>query len=441
MRKAVSLLVAIFLTASCIMAAKPAFSSTDTAENTWVTKAPMHVARSNLGVAVVDGKIYAIGGLAGNGVVTGANEVYDPETDTWSSRKSMPTPRAYFATAVYQSKVYCIGGTGGANEVYDPATDTWENKTAMPTPRFALQANVVNGKIYLIGGVPSSSAGGFSSVTLNEVYDPLTNSWTTKTPMPHGTSSGASVTVDGKIYVIGGLGPEHPGESLNQIYDPETDTWSLGATPPSGISYGVAGATLGVNAPKRIYSVYDGTQVYDPENDSWTFGADLPTDREGFGVAVVGDALYVIGGFKLSYAELYSIDVVVTRYATNEQYTPFGYGTVPPAVSVVSPENTTYETSNVSLAFTVNKQVSWLSYSLDGGEAMTVAGNVTLEGLANGVHNVTVYAKDAFGNVGASETVGFTVDVPFPATMVVAPVVAVAVVGAGLAFYFKKRKR
>jgi hypothetical protein len=56
------------------------------------------------------------------------------------------------------------------------------------------------------------------------------------------------------------------------------------------------------------------------------------------------------------------------------------------------------------------------------------------------VHSVTVYAKDAFGNVGASETVSFSVEVPFPATLVVAPVASVVVIGAVLAIYFKKRK-
>jgi len=352
----------------------------------------------------------------------------------------MPTARAYFATAVYQGKVYCIGGEGGANEVYDPATDTWETKTVMPTPRFALQANVVNGRIYLIGGyVPDNSGLGAIS-SLNEVYDPATDSWTTEEPLPIATSDYPSAVVDNKIYVIGGLS-SNPRSDLNQIYDVESGVWSEGALMPLGIRYGAAGATVGVNAPKRIYFISSGrTQVYDPGNDSWTFGADLPTRREGFGVAVVDDTLYVIGGFKLTYAELYSIDVVVTRYAANEQYTPFGYGTVPPAVSVVSPENMTYETSNVSLSFTVNKPVNWTGYSLDSGETVIVGGNATLEGLANGVHNVTVYAKDEFGNVGASEAVSFTVEVPFPGMLVVAPVASVAVVGAVLAIYFKKRK-
>ena len=96
------------------------------------------------------------------------------------------------------------------------------------------------------------------------------------------------------------------------------------------------------------------------------------------------------------------------------------------------------------MSFNVNKQVNWTGYSLDGGEPVTVAGNTTISGLPNGVHNVTVYAKDAFGNVGASETVSFTLQVPepFPTTIVaaVSGVSAVVVVGAVLAIYIKKRK-
>ncbi|MBN1245261.1 hypothetical protein JXA31_06680 [Candidatus Bathyarchaeota archaeon] len=101
------------------MVAKPVFSAADAAEGTWVAKEPMHVARRNLGVAVVNGKIYAIGGLLENGVATGANEEYDPTTDTWTFRKPMPTPRANFGVEVYQNKIYCIGGAGEMNKVHE----------------------------------------------------------------------------------------------------------------------------------------------------------------------------------------------------------------------------------------------------------------------------------------------------------------------------------
>jgi hypothetical protein len=228
MRKSIALLIVlVFLTASCLIVAKPAFSSASEAENTWATKAPMHQARAGLGVAVVNGKIYAIGGNTQsglyppllNGEFVGTNEEYDIATDTWTTKTPMPTPRAYFAIVVYQNKIYCIGGIigigqgfydgtsvllpmrilSGVNEVYDPATDTWENKTAAPVAGMMMKAAVLNGKIYLIDG------------NLNEVYDPTSDTWTTKAPPPisfedFGPAGGNDydlVVFDNKLHVAG----------------------------------------------------------------------------------------------------------------------------------------------------------------------------------------------------------------------------------------------
>ena len=145
----------LFLTASCIIAAKPASSSADLVEDSWVSKAPMHEARANFGIAVVNGKIYAFGGDSGSPMgnavpaeirtadTVSTNEECDPSSDTWTFKKPMPTARALLGVAVYQNKVYCIGGyygrytytngvldkteyfNTGVNEVYDPATNTW----------------------------------------------------------------------------------------------------------------------------------------------------------------------------------------------------------------------------------------------------------------------------------------------------------------------------
>jgi N-acetylneuraminic acid mutarotase len=157
--------------ASCVMVANPVLSSADVAEDSWVSKAPLHEARAGLGVVAVNGKIYAIGGTTSStsnaidGGFVGTNEEYDPATDTWTYRKPMPTPRAYFAIAAYQNKIYCIGGAvginvneigffsynvSGVNEVYDTVTNTWETKTPLPRETMQFQAHVVNGKIYVI---------------------------------------------------------------------------------------------------------------------------------------------------------------------------------------------------------------------------------------------------------------------------------------------------
>jgi N-acetylneuraminic acid mutarotase len=461
------LLVIAFLTASCIMAAKPVHASI---EDSWVSKAPMQVARGGLGVAAVNGKIYAIGGSTASGLYppnlqrgfTGTNEEYNPETDTWIFKKSMPTPRSDFAITVYQNKIYCIGGTIGTekvdvvysrfvstevNEVYDPATDTWERKEPMPKAEMQLQANVVNGKIYLIDG------------SLNQVYDPATDSWTSKTPMPavqrsYSVWNPISAVVDSKIYVL--------SEFTNQllIYDTETDIWSEGATTSlgEGFSDGAAGATTGMMAPKRVYflglisgiSVPLVNYIYDPKDNHWTDGTALSTARLDFSVAVVNDKLYAIGGYTIDNP---THSGHVTASTLNEQYTPVGYGTPDtayllettlPKISVLSPLNQTYMNSSVSLLFTVNKTIDWAGYSVDGKDNVTITGNTILSGLSNGVHNVTVYARDEFGNTGASEMVWFNIAEvsPSPTTLVAVAVgMVIAIFGFGFVFYLEKRGR
>jgi hypothetical protein len=121
----------------------------------------------------------------------------------------------------------------------------------------------------------------------------------------------------------------------------------------------------------------------------------------------------------------------------------FTIDTTPPTISVLSIQNATYGATDVDLNFSVSEPVSQITYSLDGQGNVTVAGNTTLADLSIGTHNVTVYAWDTAGNIGASETVTFTVAKPEPfPTAQVATVsgVSAAVACLGLLVYFKKRR-
>jgi hypothetical protein len=123
----------------------------------------------------------------------------------------------------------------------------------------------------------------------------------------------------------------------------------------------------------------------------------------------------------------------------------------PPSIQLLSPENKTYTANGIPLNLTLSKPAEWIGYSLDGQANETIDGNNTLPQLAAGLHNITVYANDTFGNVCASETVNFTVAAPIQTVQteplqnlpiaVVALTAAAVVVAAGLIVYFKKQIR
>ncbi|MEM2099576.1 MAG: kelch repeat-containing protein [Candidatus Bathyarchaeia archaeon] len=398
----------------CIFEVQPA--STETEENSWMIKNAMPTARSGLGVAVVNGKIYAIGGDGGCNIT----EEYNPITNTWTTKKSMPTGRSRFAIVAYKNKIYVIGGVTAngftaANEVYDPVTDTWTSKSPLPRGgRAELTASVINGKIYVVGGYYMGLYL-VSSSTL-EVYDPETDTWTTKTPMLTAVYSCSSAVIDNKMYVVENAFGTHMG-GLIQIYDAETDSWSYGRALPFSVVGAVAVATTGIFAPKRVYvlgssaSANSSVQVYNPENDTWSFGAQMPTLRSYLGVAVVEDIIFAIGGRSSSNTSL----------TVNEQYTPWGYGTMPPVLRIISPESRAYNVSSITLQFTSTKQVSWSGYSLDNAANVTVNETTLLTGLSDGDHSIVVYANDTFGNMGSSNIVYFSVDTIQPVVSVLSP--------------------
>ena len=185
----------------------------------------------------------------------------------------------------------------------------------MPTTRQAMDANVVEGKIYLIGGGQRTPNDDFD---INEVFDPATDSWTTKTPIPTGVDYYVSAIVDNKIYIMGGA----VSVNLNQVYDPSTDTWSNGASLPTGVDSAAAGVTAGTTVTQRIFVIggkqgldaVNLNQVYDPETDTWVAGSAMPTARYALGVVVVDDSLYAIGGREGWVGSPVS--------AANERYTP-----------------------------------------------------------------------------------------------------------------------
>jgi len=279
---------------------------------TWVTESSVNFTpRAGLASAVVNGKIYVMGGANATSALN-TLEVYDPATNSWSTPTTTGTftPRSGLACAVVNNKIYAIGGANDTAflntlEVFDPATNTWSTPVTTGTfpPCSQMTASVVNGMIYVIGGYNSNT----STFNTLEIFDPATNSWST--PATTGTFNSridehASVVIDDKIYVVGGAGTT--GFDTLEVFDPATNNWS---TPAATFTDDIV-STFNLTAAAvngKIYKI--GGQygdhlgvtplaVFDPTTNTWSTPATNGTyaASEGLTSAVVNGTIYVMGG-------------------------------------------------------------------------------------------------------------------------------------------------
>jgi N-acetylneuraminic acid mutarotase len=302
-----------------------------------------------------DGKIYCFGGWHSDTAFdmwevrqVKNTTVYDPATGQWSELAPSPTPRVEArAICGADGKIYVIGGTDPAQtgepsgptcttvERFDPATGIWETDTnhggtlaPIPTSRgvfgIALSAD---GKIYCAGGYSGTTEEG-ESTTACEAYDPATNAWETKSPLPQKQCCFAQTGVDGKIYIMEGE-YRHQGISIPSdvrplascwCYDSVQDTWTALADSPRARTDALSARA----ADGRIY-VYGGlediygdtglTYSYDPATKDWARGSKMPTEIENSqGVADVLGRIYAFGGLnraaygEITHAEIQRLD-------------------------------------------------------------------------------------------------------------------------------------
>src|SRR4249920_930450 len=109
-------------------------------------------------------------------------------------------------------------------------TSPWKKGAPFPEPDEELYGVTVNGKLYVIGGWGEGKARG-----ANYEYDPTSDKWTKKKSMPRPAHHSALASANGKIYVLGGfVAPEKSplpiGAAWQPIddaweYDPAADTW------------------------------------------------------------------------------------------------------------------------------------------------------------------------------------------------------------------------
>ncbi|CAG0879520.1 unnamed protein product, partial [Darwinula stevensoni] len=205
----------------------------------WMQLADMNVPRSELGLVMVDGMVYAVGGWEGSTRLETA-ECYDPATNTWSFIAPMKLAVTSPAVVSHNGYLYVAGGAvledgDGIDKVqrYDPKTNTWTELAQMLIPRSGAVACVLQQKIYVIGGWHAST----ENTNKVECYDIKSNRWEFRAPMiEHRYRPGVAVLND-KVYVLGGEEGWDSYHDTIECYDPVSNTWGMVSDMPSSRSW------------------------------------------------------------------------------------------------------------------------------------------------------------------------------------------------------------
>lgn len=206
---------------------------------------PLPVSRSGGVVTAFDGKIYHIGGYdTWAWSIQGLHSVlaFDPATSLWTRKSDLRQGRTHAAGAAIGGRIYIVGGAESCDvfdlwcaapssslEVYDPAADRWTFGAPMKMGRVQAGAAVLDGLLVVAGGsdcpLPAWDQGSDfcgSLIATVEAYDPATDTWTSRAPLPLPGAASLAVS-NGRLYAL----VSNSAEQLSAVYeyDPAEDTW------------------------------------------------------------------------------------------------------------------------------------------------------------------------------------------------------------------------
>lgn len=218
----------------------------DPAANAWRRGPDMDETRQKPAAAFVDGKLHVVGGFDDFGVGRGAKrtmEVYDPATGQWSAGADAPYGSAGAASAVLDGKLYLVGGCSGDDcdsqtntARYDPVAKAWQPMSEYPEAVAwgSCAGDALRHKVYCAGGLD------FFGTTSAYAYDPASDEWTPIASLPIPLWASAYASANGQLVISGGVtGNEITNEGF--VYDAFADAWD--ALPPSNTTtYRGAGA-------------------------------------------------------------------------------------------------------------------------------------------------------------------------------------------------------
>lgn len=272
----------------------------------WVTRAPLPLPRSEMAWATVLGdRMHVVGGYGEQRVDRPYHHVYDPAGDRWINAPALTRGANHVGVTVLDGKLYAIGGHLDQNRKPDALCfvlegETWKPIAPLPAACGAVACTTLDGKIHAVGGAVGDTTEAKKSVDWHLVYDAKADRWDKRAPLPTGRDHTGTLTVNGVIHVIGGrVDNFYTNSNLHHSYDAKEDRWRARDPLPTARSghgavlYRGKVFVMGGEGSNRVFGQ---NEAYDPATDKWESYAQMPTPRHGLGAVAIGDFIYVAGG-------------------------------------------------------------------------------------------------------------------------------------------------
>jgi len=255
---------------------------------------PLPQPREEGAAAVADGKLYVIAGFDAPGRDTAGVFVYDGRG--WQAGPALPTALDHPSAASIGSDVYLAGGFAGGPAVtsaYKLSAGKWQAIAPLRHARGGLALVSLNGKLYALGGIgQTETAPNQAEIGPSEVYDPPANRWTDLPPLAAPRDHVAGFVFQGKACVGGGRTPNTPRVDC---FDPAANSWQRLPDLPRPTS-GAGGEALN---GEPILAGGEGDRVIDQlarfRDGAWQVEK-MRQPRHGIQLAVLNGRAYACGG-------------------------------------------------------------------------------------------------------------------------------------------------
>ncbi|WP_376093348.1 Kelch repeat-containing protein [Roseomonas sp. CCTCC AB2023176] len=270
----------------------------------WRALAPLPIPRTEMAwAAEYRGRVHLVGGYAEQRVDRPYHHAYDLASNSWTELPQVPRGANHVGVVSHGGRLYAFGGFLEQNRTpHDGAYafdgESWTTLRRLPEACGAIACVSAGDLIHLIGGAIGSD--NRRSVDWHITYDPRTDRYGRRQPMPLARDHTGVVFVNGVIHVIGGrVDTFHTNSNLHHTYDPRTDEWTFRAPIPTARSghgsvwFANRVFCMGGEGTNRVHG---STEAYDPATDRWESYAPMTTPRHGMGAVVLGDSIVVAGG-------------------------------------------------------------------------------------------------------------------------------------------------